>query len=61
MNRDMNACMNILNLSKQWINTKTRPENYSRNSDYDPCLGEKHNPSVVFTVGNTANLLHSKT
>jgi len=27
MNRDMNACMNMLNLSKQWINTKTRPEN----------------------------------
>ena len=61
MNRDMNACMNMLNLSKQWINTKTRPEKYSRNSDYDSYLGEKHNPSVVFTTDNAINLKCIKT
>ena len=61
MNRDMNACMNILDLSKQWINTKTRPEKYSRNSDYDSYLGEKHNPSVVFTADNAVNLKCTKT
>lgn len=61
MNRDMNACMNMLNLSKQWINTKTRSEKYSRKPDYDSCLGEKHNPSVVFTTGHAVNLTRSKT
>jgi hypothetical protein len=61
MNRDMNACMNILNLSKQWINTKTRPDEYSRNTDYDFHNEEKHNQSVVFTVDNATNLLRSKT
>ena len=30
MNRDMNACINILNLSKEYINFKTRNENFSR-------------------------------
>ena len=59
MNRDMNACMNMLNLSNQWINTKTRPKEYSRTPDYDFHNEEKHNQSVVFTVDNTTNLLHS--
>ena len=59
MNRDMNACMNILNLSKQWINTKTRTEEYCRLPDYDFHNEEKHNQSVDFTVGNATNLLHS--
>ena len=61
MNRDMNACMNMLNLSKQWINTKTRPEKYSRNSDYDSYLGEKYNPLVVFTTDNAVNLKCTRT
>ncbi len=30
MNRDMNACINILNLSKEYINFKTRNENFCR-------------------------------
>jgi hypothetical protein len=28
MNRDMNACLNILKIAEEWINTKTRPESF---------------------------------
>ena len=30
MNRDMNACMNMLHISNSWINSKIRPENFCR-------------------------------
>jgi hypothetical protein len=33
MNRDMNACLNILNIAQEWINTKTRPESFCRNTN----------------------------
>lgn len=33
INRDMNACINIVNLSKEWINSKSRNINFCRNTD----------------------------
>ena len=33
INRDMNACINMVNLSKEWINSKKRNENFCRNTD----------------------------
>ena len=52
MNRDMNACMNMLHLSKSWINSKIRPENFCRTSDPDFSLEEvKRDPYVVFNIG----------
>jgi len=35
MNRDINACMNMLHISESWIKTKTRPANFCRNSSLD--------------------------
>jgi hypothetical protein len=35
MNRDMNASLNIVNLSKEWINSKKRNENFCRNINID--------------------------
>jgi hypothetical protein len=40
---------------------KNETRKYSRNSDYDSYLGEKHNPSVVFTADNAVNLKCTKT
>ena len=57
MNRDMNACMNMLHISNSWIQSKMRPKNFCRTSDPDFSLEEiKRGPSVVFTEGNTSNL-----
>ena len=42
MNRDMNACMNILHLSHKWINKKVRPKKFSRTSNHDLNFKEKH-------------------
>ena len=33
INRDMNACINMVNLSKEWINSKKRNENFCRNTN----------------------------
>jgi hypothetical protein len=33
INRDMNACINMVNLSKEWINSKKRNENFCRHTD----------------------------
>ena len=33
INRDMNACLNILKIAEEWINTKTRPESFCRNTN----------------------------
>ena len=33
INRDMNACINMVNLSKEWINSKKRNKNFCRNTD----------------------------
>ena len=40
MNRDMNACLNILHISHDWIQSKTRPIKYSRsfNSNLDSII-----------------------
>ena len=35
MNRDMNACLNILKIAQEWINTKTRPESFCRNTNLE--------------------------
>ena len=35
MNRDMNACINILNISKDWINKRSRNINFCRNNYID--------------------------
>jgi len=52
MNRDMNACMNMLHISNSWIQSKIRPENFCRTSDPDFSLEEvKRDPSVVFNGG----------
>ena len=52
MNRDMNACMNILNISKNWINSKIRPNNFCRTSDPDFSLEEvNRGRTVVFNRG----------
>ena len=40
MNRDINACKNMLNLSKEWINHKTRDKRYS-NTYGDHCKNGK--------------------
>ena len=29
----MNACLNILNIEHEWINTKTIPESFYRNTN----------------------------
>jgi len=52
MNRDMNACIYIIHLSKSWINYKIRPENFCRTSDPDFSFEEaKLDLSVVFNIG----------
>ena len=52
MNRDMNACMNILNISKNWIHSKIRPNNFCRTLDPDFSLEEvNRGRSVVFNRG----------
>lgn len=33
INRDMNACLNILKIAEEWINTKTRSESFCRNTN----------------------------
>lgn len=36
INRDINACMNIITISKSWLKNKTRPNSFKRTkSDYD--------------------------
>lgn len=35
MNRDMNACVNILTISHEWIKNQKRPERFCRTSDPD--------------------------
>jgi len=35
MNRDMNACINILNISKDWINKRSRNINFCKNNYID--------------------------
>ena len=35
MNRDMNACMNMIYLSNEWINKKVRPEMFNRTSNLE--------------------------
>jgi len=52
MNRDMNACMNMLHISKSWIQSKIRPEQFCRTliSNPDFSFEEiKRGSSVVFT------------
>jgi len=50
MNRDMNACMNILHISKSWIQSKMRPKQFCRTSNSDFSFEEvKRGLSVVFT------------
>jgi transposase len=50
MNRDMNACMNMLHISKSWIQSKMRPEQFCRTSNPDFSFEEvKRGSSVVFT------------
>ena len=52
INRDMNACMNMLHISNSWIQSKIIPENFCRTSDSDFSLEEvKRNQSVVFNRG----------
>ena len=52
MNRDMNACMNMLHISNSWIQSKIRPGRFCRTSDPDFSLEEvKQDPSVVFNKG----------
>ena len=52
MNRDMNACMNMLHISNSWIQSKIRPEKFCRTSDPDFSLEEvNRDPSVVFYGG----------
>jgi len=50
MNRDMNACMNMLHISKSWIQSKMRPEQFCRTSNPDFSFEKvKRGSSVVFT------------
>ena len=50
MNRDMNACMNMLHISKSWIQSKIRPKQFCRTSNLDFSFEEvKRGSSVVFT------------
>lgn len=52
MNRDMNACMNMLHISKSWIQSKMRPEQFCRTSNPDFSFEEvKRGSSVVFNRG----------
>jgi hypothetical protein len=52
MNRDMNACVNMLHISNSWIHSKIIPENFCRTSDPDFSFEEvKRDPSVVFNGG----------
>ena len=54
MNRDMNACMNMLHISNSWIQTKIRPENFCRTSDPDFSLEEvKRDPSDTENLGKS--------
>lgn len=41
INRDINACMNILNISKCWLETKIRPKRYCRDFDLDKGVNDK--------------------
>lgn len=45
VNRDMNACMNMLHISNSWIQSKTRLENFYRISDPDFSLEEVNRDS----------------
>ena len=49
MNRDMNACINIRKISSDWINHKSRNNNFCRNTCIDSSKGEKQCRSIVFT------------
>jgi transposase len=42
MNRDMNACINIRKISSDWINHKSRNNNFCRNICIDSNKGVKH-------------------
>ncbi len=42
MNRDMNACINIRKISSDWINHKSRNNNFSRNNCIDSNKGENN-------------------
>ena len=35
INRDINACINIISISDSWINLKKRPLSFCRNSNLD--------------------------
>ena len=50
MNRDMNACMNILHISNNWIHSKIRPNAFCRTSDPDFSEANR-DQSVVFNRG----------
>jgi len=41
INRDMNACINMVNLSKEWINSKKRNENFCRNTNTNTNLNKE--------------------
>jgi hypothetical protein len=45
INRDINACVNILNISKSWINKKIRPEVFKRNQTNTNLIKNKLNNS----------------
>ena len=40
MNRDMNACVNMLTISHEWIKNQKRPERFCRTSNSDSFSGE---------------------
>jgi len=52
INRDINACMNILYLSQNWINSKSRPKAFSRSSSLDP------DPHVRVDIKNGKTLVN---
>ena len=58
LTRDKNSCIasakNMLNITKAWIYTKTRPEEYQRNKKFEiPKTGLKKKSSAPNPSGQT--------
>ena len=59
MNRDMNACMNILTISHEWIKNQKRPERFCRTSNSDFSFEKGNGIDKLFLIeGKTSNLLY---
>jgi hypothetical protein len=53
LTRDKNSCINMMNIVKSYIYTKTRPEEYQRPKKIDIPKGLKKNDSSTSSIGQT--------